>query len=934
VADVRLVTSALTPEVAPLLFDHEQQLSAFIDALRTGRRLSEAPTAPRAVAVVSLYDILAERFVLHASRLLPSLVDTSVYLFWHRLYPQVSLLEVLRHLRNFLVEAWLREDKNADVNELAVLSFDDADTLTIDQLTNIIRSVLTRLGLVSVIAVIEPIGMADSATLHAIAAAVPAMQRGTLSTVTAVFIGSPTQLARTFSHNDALLLSLDQVPEEWRETFMRAAGPAAETGSSSRRSPVTADLLELVVPLTALQGGASRDIVSYIEMHMRASHEEVDRFIREHFVVPLMNGGMSLSEHGLRAAAEGRQRVRAYDEIVSNGSRIVAFVPPENLVELSTLDALRQYVDTNFRLVDTTGAMLSLRRSDLANARRLARDLTAQIEGNEIEFQRSNEYHHATLIKYISQVLMRPRYELDATFFRYLERLSRGFAEYLVQTVDPRSEGLYRASRLMTNIAYVYDHMPEERRAIVQVRRELLAKAADLLVEHTPMQPLDIARFAYAEGWQRWDAGDPDGGAAVFLRAAKRLERERTDSLLDARPDGNVVLLASLIFVIDRGDVRDEIVRTALLQHLRDTGIVTSIEELRRLLFSPPYTLALSNRHFGIPPAVALYFCPFDFVAAFGTARYLMQHKGVVSRLHVVTEESPFRLDKPDLVHIVIGGPDTPGAVGEVIGRVNPMSAFVFQVKSTEDFADIDVVRYEGRDFITTSGSGLTHDDNWAEFWNRHPSIKEKAMDGVILGELVSTILTTAGTRLSELFIDQIVDRVKSFLDGDRGEIAPSEVAEIEEVRSDLNHIAQAGKTVTTPELIAALHLDRKSPAVASSVGKVLAPGAVAEAFDRIFDMTEEIGADPKRLADIAGDLLRVANKLRALPELAMKEKLWLDRYESALRTLRFEAEDLRMDYETSGTLNAPRMADVLRRFASSSRGFATFLRDFEMRGA
>jgi hypothetical protein len=719
----------------------------------------------RAIAIVSPYDMLAERFVLHATRLLPSFVDETVYLSWHRLYPGASAVEVLRHFRNFLVDAWLKETDTANPYELAVLSFDDAD-VTIEHLTTVIRAILTRLGATTVVAVIEIVAAVDTTLLTAIQAAAHAMQRSTLSTLTIVFVGSQAQLARAFSPRDALTLSLERVPLEWRNVFARQQPQSASVRAvATSGRTIAPELLELVVPLSALQSGASRDVVSYIATHMRASQDEVDSFVRDHFVVPLLNDGMSLGERGYQAATDGRQHVRGYEEVVSNGARVVAFVPPENLLKVSTLAAIEKYVNTNFRLIDVTGAMLSAAvvGNDHAEAKRLAIALSDDVQRNAGLFQRSNEYHHATLIKYLSQLLMRPRYNMDATFFGYLERLSRGFAEYLVQSVTPRSEGLYRASRLMTNVGYVYDHMPAARKAAVQVRREIFSRAADLLTEHTPARRQDVIRFGYAEGWQRWDAGDVDGAKQVFLRTAKQLTADTSD-VLDAQPDSTVFILAGIIFAFDGGRPRNEFVESAMEALLRRCPLFDRIDDIRRLLFSPPYTVDLRDRYFGIEPSVALYFTPIDVAAAIQTATFLIYDRGLSLRMHVVSETAPFQPDAQHLVHIIIGAPDTPGPIGSLISEINPTAAYLFQVKSTEDFSDIDVVRYRDRDFITTSGAGLATVNTWVDFWNRRPPLKEQTMDPFSIGVIVSTLLGAAGSRLSELFVDRVIEKARAFI--------------------------------------------------------------------------------------------------------------------------------------------------------------------------
>ncbi|HEX3068062.1 MAG TPA: hypothetical protein VHX14_05760, partial [Thermoanaerobaculia bacterium] len=148
--DFRLVTSELTPKVTPLLFNYESQTAHLLQTLGAKRAWSGV----NVVTITSPYDVLAERVLLHASQLLPSLIESDVFLFWYRLYPGSSVIGILHHFRNFLIDAW-RSGSQTHPNELAVLSFDDPELLTVSNLTSVIRSLLPRLTSTSVVAVVE-----------------------------------------------------------------------------------------------------------------------------------------------------------------------------------------------------------------------------------------------------------------------------------------------------------------------------------------------------------------------------------------------------------------------------------------------------------------------------------------------------------------------------------------------------------------------------------------------------------------------------------------------------------------------------------------------------------------------------------------------------------------------------------------------------------
>ncbi|HEX3069925.1 MAG TPA: hypothetical protein VHX14_15255, partial [Thermoanaerobaculia bacterium] len=759
--------------------------------------------------------------------------------------------------------------------------------------------------------------------------------------VSLVFLGSAEQTGNAFDGLDAVAIALQDLPEEWRAAFARGA-PADDflpTGKSSRG--VSEDVMRLVLPLSALQSGASLDIVDYIREHIPGSDMEVGAFVHENFVVPLAKGGLSLSAAGCRIAAELRREpltMQHYDTLVSNGSRIVAFVPPENLMSTTSLGALEKYVSTNFRLIDEAAAMLTAVQSDFAAAKRKASELAAVVNENRNLFQRSNEYHHATLIAYVSQLLMRPRYNLDYTFFRTLETLTLGFCEYLIHHVEPRNDAIYRASRLVTNIGYVYDHLPAGRKRSVQIRKGIFARAATLLEEFTPTSAGDIARYTYAEGWQLWDAGLPERAAEVFLRGAQRLTAETLD-VLDAQADPRVFSLLALVYILRNGDMRNDSAHAELERRVRASGIFESLTDLRQYLFGSVHIFDVGRRYFGARPNVAVFFCRYDFPGTLLTVKDFIFRRGLIPRLHLVLPGEPIVMDDPHMLHLIIGSPDTPDGIGDLISRVNPTASYLYQLKSTDDFSDMQVATYEGRTFVSPSGAGFGGDySEWNQFWSARHASKESTMIDLFFGTLISTIVSSTGEKVTGMLIDGIVDRVRTAVRRLRGTNAADakDDADVAALRADLQQLPEAvrqkGSDLTSGEAVELLRLDEKPADVAMQVSSLLAPGGLSNIFAQLFAATEVVGSDVYQAREIMEGTLKLAMRLRAMRGLALDEERWLDEYQTGVRTSIAKTNQLAREYEATNEFDDRSFGKLVNNFCNSTRRFAGLMGDIEKR--
>jgi hypothetical protein len=209
-----------------------------------------------------------------------------------------------------------------------------------------------------------------------------------------------------------------------------------------------------------------------------------------------------------------------------------------------------------------------------------------------------------------------------------------------------------------------------------------------------------------------------------------------------------------------------------VLELLTSHGVVTSVEELVRLgkaektsrkplprearVESDRWHLLFNRRDFGVAIMIA-------------SSILFEWHRGVElvcigDNDHVAAVIAGCRGPR-----VVIGGPDSPGPIGEYLQGAVPEISRLWQLRFNESFYQPVVLHPDGGRALTVllltsiAGDGLRA---WEKFILSHKPFEPRHhMEPSLFGSLLPTILTTGSKKLTELFIDKLVNSVAEKLD-------------------------------------------------------------------------------------------------------------------------------------------------------------------------
>lgn len=485
----------------------------------------------------------------------------------------------------------------------------------------------------------------------------------------------------------------------------------------------------------------------------------------------------------------------------------------------------------------------------------------------EPTFREVNEVHHRILINYLSQLLLRPRYELGYTFFELLENLSFSFSTFLVETYKEDASKLFQASRVLTSLGYVHDKINDLRRATSSppnTRRKVFIRAAQILQSLESTDRNHFAKVQYALGWQLLDAGEPDEAVAVFSNAAHHLF-----------PSGNVTesgllhtayMLAFLAHALSRGKTSSPRV-TAILQHfVARYGIVRSVAELESLLFGDLNTLDVGKKFFNQNAQVNIYSCRFDTFLSIMIASTLLFSWNIPCRLIVVHRKSDIDhfLAGEVSEHLILGAPDTPEGVGEWISSYNPNSQDLYQLKLHESFHSVETFQAGNQRITISGGCGV---GDLAKAWNSASSLvrmssERKSMYEMIVGSVLIPILKTAGDKVSSLLIEKLTAGLEAERRTDSS-ITKEDVQSIKRGLEDLQRELALRDSASPETVEKTLKLNDKSALVKTLFAEKLSDETIFPLIQSVVSELSRLELEPEDAWHLAAAMCSITQHLR-----------------------------------------------------------------------
>ncbi len=571
---------------------------------------------------------------------------------------------------------------------------------------------------------------------------------------------------------------------------VREAG-YGQMGNRARRTDATDDPASKTASSIALIGQPILEsAVRYLTEVADGGAEAIVALTREGSVEPLRNRGLALTNLGAdrysdhRSATELESSRRALE---ANGAHLLSALRPR---DFSPLDASRQTLgaalDRRQSVVESVGACLAARVSHSNTLGSYLGDRLANIlRTRSMDWSPPDAGLLDEVLKYLSLVAFREPALFDRSLFKLTEELTYAL-NGLGAHADPAATQYQRAQRI-TRLTHLYDEAPADVRARVGLvdTRRFSRQALEILDAGTIATDANQEVLgSYLSGWLHQDLGNATLGRKRLVEAARlsRLFGSGDDGLSSTLPDTALSydLAAQALFFSD--DAVSGAEKDLLVELLQSHGIVTSIEELASL--GDPKKTSRKLIPAAISPASTRWHIIFnrrDFGVAIMIASATVFEWGRPVALVCVgdTDHVPSLLARCSGERVVIGGPDSPGPIGEYLRSAVPDIGRLWQLKFNESFYQPVIAEGDqGRTILlltSIAGDGLRA---WAKFILSYNPFEQQGQDmDPIFGSLLPTILTTGSKKLTELFIDKVVKVVEAHLEPKALEGAGKELA-------------------------------------------------------------------------------------------------------------------------------------------------------------
>lgn len=537
--------------------------------------------------------------------------------------------------------------------------------------------------------------------------------------------------------------------------------------------------------------------------------EAIASLTAEGAVERLRNRGLALTNLGAGKYGTGRPR----DELElsrrlleANGAHLLSALRPRDLLALDgSRHILSAALDRRQSIVENVGACLAARINKSSTLGSYLGDRLADIlRSRSIDWSPPDAHLLDEVLKYLSLVAFREPELFDRPLFKLTEELTYALNGFGAQAGAVGSQYL-RAQRI-TRLTHLYDQAPiEVRSRIGRVDTSRFARQA-LEILDTGSQhsgPSQEVLSIYLSGWLHQDLGDPSTARKRLMEAAhvSQIANAEEGPLGATLPDTALCydLAAQALFFSEESVSASE--ADLLLSMLRTHGIVGSVAELtalgnakrtgRKLLpteISPTQTrwhIAFDRRDIGVAIMIA--------------SAILFEWARPIELICVGDDDHiPSILAHCVGERVVIGGPDSPGPIGDYLRVAVADISRLWQLRFNESFSQPVILEGDqGRTVLlltSVAGDGLRA---WAKFILNHQPFErqEHDMDPTIFGTLLPTILTTGSKKLTELFIDRVVKGIESRLEPKAREAAGKELAVVKsalEAATECGSAAQA----------------------------------------------------------------------------------------------------------------------------------------------
>ena len=897
------------PVYSGLYYNNDRPIGAALS------RLLRKEHEPQILMIASDSPSVADGALVHLSSMLAEMRDSAVDVFWYAAYPGSSFRDLGLALRRFLLDLWKRRDMRIlGEREFVALSFEVACCSSPSEyFEKNLRALSSRIWDSEILIMLDLQELPSEA------------ERRDLCFLAQQFLVSASRawrgcIAIVRDGADAAALHFTG-PEP---AIAQIIETSRNGGVPSQNLAIGADILleatSLVHPLIVLNQPAQRQVLDYVVRHAPRAQSELVALLEQEILWRLGNDRVRISPAAMaRYLGQCGNIASPFRDTVPNGAKVLSFQSPERLTrQFSSLAEIEKIVQESTIVVDCFASAVAQKISG-GDPSAFLTLLSETISSSTL--LAAGETNSRSLLFYASQMLLTGYESFGAKFFVLLEKLTYGYADY-VQLVHGSSHPKnYEASRWLTNLGYVYDELKKTHgHQLMADRVSIYQSAATYLSNLDPQDPKDWAEVRYSEAWQLLDCGRQAESIRVFEAAANKLRNQCQNLVLANRL---LEFMAQEFYVISLALVPDRALPNDMMcclnEMLSGYGSQLELGFIQRAFQQGSLLIDAPSATQSDATIITSYF---DLHTALLVAQALRRTFRRVPKVVLAPGRSSWTPGdsglesyvEGDLV-LIIGAPDTPGPVGELISRRDPELVRLYQMRLLDNFgASIDAPDENGR-VCFLSACGLAGNlYAWHAFVDRHGTaitLERSLMEFTLIKELLLIPLATA---LETRVFNAVVDRLVSKLHGKQREEANAALLRLRNTKPDQRE-----------QLIAALDGDLQATLVEISSNSSLAE-ALSDAMSNL-----RLGTlDLNELLSIAEFAYRLASQLQEKVTPASSEERMANSFTLGFRQQRQAIIELREVYLANARMDAERVNMCAEHLTTTLRNFRNAVQDMK----
>jgi len=662
-------------------------------------------------------------------------------------------------------------------------------------------------------------------------------------------------------------------------------------------------------------------------------------------IEPLRNGGVALTNFGIFKYSElpsrsPKEEIRSILE--ANSAKMLSAAHPKNFQLLDvSMKRIEEALAPRSSVVENVAACIAAR---IGQSQVLAGDLGDHL----LDILRAGGSQWAAselplldrVLNYLSLVAFREPDLFDRFTFKLAEEMTYALNAHDFGIGFEHSP--YLKAQRITRLIHLYNNAPAAvRRRIGGLDTKRYSRQA-IEVLSAPVLPFSSEgayRSSYLAGWLLHDLGESERAEARLAEAAAIAQHRaiRESGLSEAIYDKSLgfELTIQALFFSKRPEVSPAV--DLIPGYLNDHGVVTSIQDI----------LELANSHLGgrkaVPGKAAtpddrwhIIFDRLDFASAIMIAgRLLFDWRHPVELICVSDREDVGAVvDGCPGRRVVLGAPDSPGSIGVFVRKQCPDFSKLWQIRFNESFYQPILLRDRADKPPTVILVGSIAGDilhAWSKFVVELEPLKQRKRDILmlaLLGSMLPTILTTASKKLTEMFIDKLVNSVENKLDPKNRVAAGGELLEVKralENASNSDDAAEAGRKLNR-ELDRA---DRSRLVLTGLMDAIESPALYAQ-LEAMLTGLASLEHSTNLYRDMAALLQILSLQEHHRSDISVETSKKLRNFADGFSNLKSRFDDLLEEYETKAKWNAESRNQSVNDLITTGQRFFAFARSLQ----